>query len=107
MTGTRGNVAAERDRLHAENERLRRAVVAALVRRPGFQLSEGDRQQLGQLGWVNIAGRVVTRDEVLAALQGTDQAGIAIAEPNPDAVDAARALVQRSRERSALYEGRR
>jgi len=91
MTETKDDIAAERDTLRAENDRLRAQLTAA--GRPAgvtpaqhtFQLSEGDRQELEIRGVVNIGGRMMTREEVLAELgadpQGNnDQSGVQIAE---------------------------
>ena len=92
MSETKDEIAADRDRLQAENENLRGQLAAAGARAYApahrFQLSEGDRQELEIRGVVNIGGRLWTRDEVLAALAkagpdasgNNDQSGVQIAE---------------------------
>jgi hypothetical protein len=97
MSETKDEIAADRDRLQAENENLRGQLAAAGATRTAgqappaqhrFQLSEGDRQELEIRGVVNIGGRLWTRDEVLAEMARTgpdaaghnDQSAVEIAE---------------------------
>jgi hypothetical protein len=85
VSETKDDIAAERDALRAENEKLRgqlAAAGAAAVARPyapayRFQLSEGDRQELEIRGVVNIGGRLMTKAEVEAeiAKAGADAQG--------------------------------
>lgn len=86
MSETKDEIAAERDRLRAENENLRGQLAAsgatrtagtAAVPQHRFQLSEGDRQELEIRGVVAIGGRLYTREEVLAELAkaGPDEQG--------------------------------
>lgn len=62
--------------LRQENARLRAQLAAAggRVQQPEhtFQLSEGDRQELEIRGVVNIGGRLMTTEEVRAAMDGAD-----------------------------------
>jgi hypothetical protein len=90
-TETKEEIAAERDRLRAENENLRGQLTASGVTRTAgtaapaahtFQLSEGDRQELATTGLVNVGGRAMTRDEVRAAL-GKDQQNIDLGTAEP------------------------
>lgn len=105
MSETKDDIAAERDALRAENENLRGQLAAAGATTTAgraapaqhrFQLSEGDRQELELRGVVNIGGRMMTRDEVLAEIadagpdgQGNnDQGAVEIAEaPEATRVD--------------------
>jgi hypothetical protein len=85
MSETKDDIAAERDALRAENERLRDQLAAAGAATVGrryapehrFQLSEGDRQELEARGVVNIGGRLMTKADVEAeiAKAGADAQG--------------------------------
>lgn len=94
---TKDQIAAERDKLREENQRLRGQLAAA--GRPGYQpsqtftLSEGARQELESTGVANINGRRMTREDVLAEL-GDDQAAVEIAEP-AEALDQRGAVAER------------
>lgn len=95
MAETKEDIAAERDQLRAENEELRRKLRAAMDQAgrqaaPGpvapqqmFQLSEGDRQELVAHGWLNVGGRLRTRDEVRDMLGG-DQRNVDLGDREPD-----------------------
>jgi hypothetical protein len=97
MTENVKDVAAERDALRAENDNLRTQLAAAGAARPGqaapvqhtFQLSEGDRQELEMRGVINVGGRQMTKDEVMAELRKTeDQRNVKIADaPDGTRVD--------------------
>lgn len=101
------SVTAERDALRAENENLRGQLSAASATQPGtaapvqhrFILSEGHRQELATTGAANIDGRMMTTEEVRAAL-GEDQKGVKI----PD-VDPASALTVQPRPPRAAVAG--
>lgn len=88
MSELKDEIAAERDALREENQRLRAQLTAAGspagAYQPAqrFQLSEGDRQELETYGVVNIRGRRMTREQVLAEL-GDDQQDVPIGEPDP------------------------
>lgn len=81
MAETKDEIAAERDALREENERLRAQLAAAgrpagvATPRHTFQLSEGDRQELASRGAVNVNGRLMTRTDVEREL-GPDQANV-------------------------------
>lgn len=81
MAETKDDIAAERDQLREENNRLRAQLEAAgrpagaATAQHTFQLSEGDRQALAMNGEVNIGGRMRTADEVRAML-GDDQQNV-------------------------------
>lgn len=87
MSETKDDIAADRERLAAENTALR-AQLAALGRTAvaapqyTFQLSEGERQELEQVGWINVRGRVMTKADVLAAMAkaGAGQESVEIAD---------------------------
>jgi hypothetical protein len=72
MPETKEDIAAERDRLAAENEQLKSQLAAvgagtagrAAVPEHTFLLSEADRQELEQRGWINYRGRVMTTADV-------------------------------------------
>lgn len=97
MSETKDEIAAERDQLAAENEQLRSQLAAIGAAAPGqaatpqhtFQLSEGDRQELGIRGVVNIGGRLMTKEMVEAKL-GDDQRDVDI----PDAPEGTRVPAQ-------------
>jgi hypothetical protein len=80
---TKEEIAAERDALKEENERLKTQLAAvgtpavgrAAAPQHTFQLSEGDRQELVARGAANVGGRLVTRDEVRDML-GENQQGV-------------------------------
>jgi hypothetical protein len=87
MAETKEEIAADRDRLAAENTALKAQLAAA--GRPGvasaqhtFQLSEGDRQELEIRGVVNIGGRLMTKADVVKAMRDADagQEGVEIAD---------------------------
>jgi len=89
MAETKDQIAADRDRLAAENTALR-AQLAAAGRPPGvtpaqhtFQLSQGDLMELERNGWVSLGGKVMTVDDVREALVGTPQEGMEIADADP------------------------
>lgn len=81
MAETKDDIAAERDALREENNRLKAQLAAAggstqpYAPAQTFQLSEGDRQELAANGVVNVAGRMRTADEVRAMLP-ENQAGV-------------------------------
>lgn len=89
MAETKDEIAAERDQLREENNRLKAQLAAAgqQASRPGAQapqhlfLSEGDRQELETTGRVNLGGRLMNAEQVRAELAGGPQAGVEIAEP--------------------------
>lgn len=70
MAETKDDIAAERDALREENERLKEQLTAAgrpagpVMPQQIFELSEGDRQELVTRGAANINGRLRGRDEV-------------------------------------------
>lgn len=70
MAETKNDIAAERDQLREENNRLKAQLAAAgastqpYAPRQTFQLSEGDRQELAARGIVNVGGRMRTAAEV-------------------------------------------
>jgi hypothetical protein len=75
MPETKEDIAAERDRLQAENENLRGQLAAASVPARGpaapqhtFILTEDARQQLVTSGVAYTGGRVMTRDQVVSLL---------------------------------------
>jgi hypothetical protein len=77
MAETKEEIAAERDRLRADNDRLREQLAAATTPGPAapahrFQLSEGDRSALEAHGWANIGGKRVTAEQVRELLAETD-----------------------------------
>ena len=87
MPETKDEIAAERDRLRADNEQLRGQLAAAgATRQPyrpiPFMLTEGARQELEMYGVATINGRQYTREEALAAAEAAGQTGIEIAEPS-------------------------
>jgi hypothetical protein len=87
VSETKEEIAAERDALRAEVENLRGQLSAAGVRRPTvaehvFELSEGQRQELATLGYTNIGGVRVTRDDVKARLTER-QANIDLGDAEP------------------------
>lgn len=94
MAETKEDIAADRDRLTAENEQLKAKLKAAMDqagRTPAvvapahrFQLSEGDRQELAARGELNVGGRMRTADEVRAML-GNDQQGVDLGDADPPA----------------------
>lgn len=99
MAETKDEIAAEREKLRADNQRLREQLNAA--GHPGapaaqhrFLLSEGERQELEIYGVVAKDGVVLTREEVLDRL-GDDQAGIEIGEPTAGNDKRAAVLAQR------------
>jgi hypothetical protein len=80
--------------LRQENERLRAQLAAAGGRvvqpQHTFQLSEGDRQELEIRGVVNIGGRMMTKEDVEAAMAEAGQRGVTIADaPEATKVDPA------------------
>lgn len=81
MAESKDDIAAERDALREENDRLRAQLAAAgtgarvVTPQHTFQLSEGDRQELAARGAVNIGGVLLGRDDVRARL-GDSQQGI-------------------------------
>lgn len=87
MAETKDQIAASRDQLAEENARLRAQLQGAGIApaqtaptaQHTFQLSEGDRQELEQVGWLNIGGVTYTREQVIARL-GDDQKNVPIAE---------------------------
>jgi hypothetical protein len=88
---TNEEIAAERDRLQAENEQLKAQLSAvgagttqAAAPAHTFQLSEADRQELEQRGWINYRGTVMTTDDVRRAL-GKDQGKVKIKDAPKDA----------------------
>lgn len=88
MPELKDEIAAERDRLKAENAQLR-AQLAAAGRPAGavqpehtFQLSEGDRQDLVANGQVAVNGRMMNADEV-AKLLGPDQQDVDLGDATP------------------------
>lgn len=107
MSETKDEIAAERDALRAENERLRGQLAAAGAR-PAVGvaapqhlfLSEGDRQELEIRGVLNIGGRLMTREEVLAEL-GDNQKGVEIADA-PEGTRVDPAAVRKIQERPAI-----
>jgi hypothetical protein len=70
MAETKDDIAAERDKLREENNRLKAQLAAAggsvqpYAPQQTFQLSEGDRQELAARGVVNVGGRMRTAAEV-------------------------------------------
>lgn len=90
---TKDQIAAERDALRAEVEKLRGQLTAAGAARPGtaapaehqFVLTEGHRQELATTGVANVDGRLLTRDQVIARL-GKDQRGVDIPKVDPNSV---------------------
>jgi hypothetical protein len=84
MSETKDDIAAERDKLRAENERLRNQLAAAgrpagvVAAQHTFQLSEGDRQELEIRGVVAIGGRLMTKAEVEEAMAEAGQKGVTI-----------------------------
>jgi hypothetical protein len=81
MAETKEDIAAERDQLREDNDRLTHEVEAlrgqltaagsaprGYAPAQQFTLSEGDRQELVQRGVVNIGGRRMTRDQIREAL---------------------------------------
>jgi hypothetical protein len=90
MTELKEDIAAERDQLRQENNRLRAQLAAAGAAPRGyapaqtFQLSEGDRQELAARGIVNVGGRMRTAEEVREML-GDDQQGVELGDAEPPA----------------------
>lgn len=89
MSETKDDIAAERDRLRAENSDLRtQLATTGAARAPRAQhqffLSEGVRQELELNGWASVDGRIMTADEVRAALAGGPQDGVEIADVDPE-----------------------
>lgn len=92
MAETKDDIAADRDRLAAENEQLRSQLAAVAAAGPApagpvparhtFTLSEGERQELVAYGRVNKDGRSMTRDDVRAAL-GESQQGLDLGDAEP------------------------
>jgi hypothetical protein len=74
VSETKEEIAAERDTLREENERLRAQLQASGLTGRGyapaqqFVLSEGDRQELAARGAVNVNGVLTSRDDVRAML---------------------------------------
>jgi hypothetical protein len=104
MAETKEEIAAERDRLRADNENLRGQLTAAgtapaaagraQAPQHTFQLSEGDRQELEAFGVVNIGGRLMTKADVEQAIAERgdgSQSGVEIADPADGSEAAARA----------------
>lgn len=88
MTELKEDIAAERDRLKTENEKLR-AQLAAAGRPTGavqpthrFQLSEGDRQELAARGEINVNGRMLNAHQV-ADLLGPNQGDVELGDATP------------------------
>jgi hypothetical protein len=83
--------------LRQENARLREQLATAggRVVQPEhtFQLSEGDRQELEIRGVVNIGGRMMTKDDVEAAMSAAGQRGVEIADA-PEATKVDPALIE-------------
>lgn len=81
MAETKDDIAAERDRLREENERLRAqlnaqgAPAGVVAPRQTFTLSEGDRQEVAARGGVVVGGVLLGRDDVRAKL-GDDQQAV-------------------------------
>lgn len=87
MAETKEQIAAERDALRAENDRLRLQLGAgtagtAQAAQHTFELSEGARQELAQNGEVVIGGVRMTRDQVRARLSA-DQQGLDLGTAEP------------------------
>ena len=93
MAEAQKDIAAQRDQLLAENEQLRAQLAAAgaagatvgraAVPAHQFMLSEGDRAALEQNGWASINGKVMSIEDVRAAL-GPDQQSVPLVGPeNP------------------------
>lgn len=86
MAETKDEIAADRDRLAADNEQLRRQLTALGGRpdAPGAQmpqrlfLTEGARQDLAQYGRTTIGGVSMTKEQVEAELAGGPQEGVDI-----------------------------
>lgn len=106
MTENVKDVTAQRDALLAENENLRGQLAAAGASRPGqsapvqhkFQLSEGDRQELEIRGVINVGGRMMTKQDVEAAMAKAGQRGVTI----KDAPEATRVDLGPEARRSAV-----
>lgn len=99
MAETKDDIAAERDALREENDRLKAQLAATgtgarvVAPRQTFQLSEGDRQELVARGAVNVGGVLLGRDDVRARL-GEGQQGVDLGDgPVDPAVQ--RVLAQR------------
>lgn len=108
--GTKAALEVELARLQADNDRLQAQLAgtpAAYVGRVAvpqhtFQLSEGDRQELEIRGAINVNGRLMTRDDVIAAMEEAGQRGVTIAEaPESTRLDE-RTIAQAKAERTGV-----
>jgi hypothetical protein len=90
MAETKDDIAAERDKLREENNRLKAQLAAAggsvqpYAPQQTFQLSEGDRQELAARGIVNVGGRMRTADEVREMLPDSQRDVDLGSAPVPD-----------------------
>ncbi|MDQ1700689.1 MAG: hypothetical protein QOG34_2552 [Frankiaceae bacterium] len=90
MSETKDEIAAQRDQLVEENNRLKAQLAAtgrvaptgADVAPQRFALSEGDRQEIVSRGVTVINGRRMTRQDVADAL-GSDGEGIDLGDAEP------------------------
>ena len=85
MAETKDDIAAERDLLRERVRQLEAEQATAgrvVTPRQTFQLSEGERQDLVANGVLNVAGRLRTRDEVAAMLDGS-QTGVELGDQPP------------------------
>ena len=82
MAETKDEIAAQRDQLAAENVALKAQLAATGRTTPGaqhvFQLSEGERQELEQLGVINKGGRLMSKADVEEAMAAAGQKGVTI-----------------------------